>query len=167
MSIYTIDTLVYQLSDAAGSAEPERQLKIQSALRSAVAQSDWLPPERRTANHQNYARHLLHADPLGRYSLLSIVWSPGQMSPVHSHLTWCAVAVLRGEIEESFFELPAAQSEPTLRKSVKRGAGSISFSESDAGIHRIANRSSELAISLHVYGVGADRVNTGINRVYA
>jgi hypothetical protein len=33
-------------------------------------------------------------------------------------------------------------------------------------IHRIANRSGAVAISLHVYGVAADRISSGVNRIY-
>jgi hypothetical protein len=38
----------------------------------------------------------------------------------------------------------------------------------DAGgrsVHRIGNAGGETAVSLHVYGVGAARVATGVNRV--
>jgi hypothetical protein len=34
-------------------------------------------------------------------------------------------------------------------------------------LHRIANRSGAVAISLHVYGVGSDRIASGVNRIYA
>jgi len=34
-------------------------------------------------------------------------------------------------------------------------------------VHRVRNTGSERAISLHVYGVAGDAIDTGINRVYA
>ena len=31
---------------------------------------------------------------------------------------------------------------------------------------RIVNRSDSIAISIHVYGVGEDKITTGVNRIY-
>ena len=52
-----------------------------------------LPPERRRVTHDNYARHLLHGDLQGRFSILAIVWDHGQSSPIHGHHCWCAVGI--------------------------------------------------------------------------
>ena len=46
---------------------------VTAALKSAVGQPEWLPPDRRRASHENYARHVLHGDPAGRFSILAIV----------------------------------------------------------------------------------------------
>ena len=108
MQPFTVNSLMDQMALALDAGEPARANHVKQVLLAAVSQRDWLPPDRRTANHQNYARHLLHADPAGRFSVLSIVWSPGQMSPVHGHHTWCAVGVFKGEIEETFFEIGRA-----------------------------------------------------------
>jgi hypothetical protein len=34
-------------------------------------------------------------------------------------------------------------------------------------IHRVSNRGSQTPVSLHLYGVAAERLTTGINRIYA
>jgi len=44
--------------------------------------------------------------------------------------------------------------------------GESTFDLSGTGIHRIANYSGVLAISLHVYGVAKDRISTHVNRLY-
>lgn len=167
MQPYTAATLMEQVALALDAGELARASRVKQALLGALLQHDWLPPDRRTANHQNYARHLLHADPAGRFSVLSIVWSPGQKSPVHGHHTWCAVGVFKGEIEESFFDKANGQAAPVQRHNAMRGVGSVTYADAGAGIHRIANRADEVAVTIHVYGVGADRVTSGINRVYA
>lgn len=141
-----------------------------AAVTAALARTgtcvDWLPQEQRRANHDRYARHLLHADPSGLFSVLAIVWAPGQQSPVHSHLTWCSVSVLSGTLTESIYKLSGDQ--PALLREDQHAPGALTFDPADGTIiHRLANRGSENALSLHVYGVGADRVNTGINRLYA
>lgn len=134
-----------------------------AALGAVTAQADWLPPDRRRANHDNYARHILWCDLAGRFSILSIVWDHGQQSPIHGHRTWCAVAVYQGTLTETSFR---EQEGGDIREIevLQRERGSVTFDDGD-GIHRIANRNAVPAISIHVYGVGADRVSGGINRI--
>lgn len=147
--------------DAGGLAQG-----VTGALKVAVSQSEWIPPDRRRASHDNYARHVLYGDPAGRYSILSIVWGPGQRSPIHAHHTWCGVAVYRGTLTETFFLDESSGSIPVPIRTVTRAAHTLSFDRALTGIHRIANDGTDVAISIHVYGVGADRVTTGVNRVY-
>jgi len=139
--------------------------EIQAALQEATATSTWLPPERRRADHDRYARHLLHSDPAGRFSILAIVWDHGQMSPVHGHYCWCAVGIYQGELTETYYREDAMGGAPTLIGTTRRHAGTLSFDPAGSGIHRIANNSGNLAISLHVYGVPRDGISTGVNRI--
>ena len=139
--------------------------EITAALSEATATPDWLPPERRRASHENYARHLLYGDPAGRYSILSIVWGHGQMSPVHGHHCWCAVGVYQGLLTETHYRENGPGSPPTPVRVTHRGAGSSSFEPAASAVHRIANESGTLAVSLHIYGVGKDRISTGVNRL--
>ena len=141
--------------------------EIKAALRDATATPDWLPPERRRASHENYARHLLYGDPGGRFSILAIVWDHGQQSPIHGHYCWCAVGVYQGELTERYYREGMAGGVPVLVSSTRRGPGTLSFEPAASGIHRIANESSAVAISLHVYGVAKDSISTGVNRIYA
>jgi predicted metal-dependent enzyme (double-stranded beta helix superfamily) len=138
---------------------------IEAAMAEATTAPVWLPLERRRASHENYARHLLYGDPQGRFSILSIVWDHGQASPIHGHYCWCAVGVYSGTLTETYYrEESGAPAVPTGMK--HRGAGTISFEHAQHGIHRIANDSGALAISLHVYGVAPDRISTSVNRVF-
>jgi predicted metal-dependent enzyme (double-stranded beta helix superfamily) len=140
---------------------------IEAALAEAVVAPDWLPPERRRANHERYARHLLYGDPHGRFSILAIVWDPGQASPVHGHHCWCAVAVYQGALVETRYREGAAGGPPLPVGTAPRAAGSISFDPAAGSIHRLANESGALAVSLHVYGIAPERVSDGINRIYS
>jgi predicted metal-dependent enzyme (double-stranded beta helix superfamily) len=150
-------------------SEPAEALArgVTAALESAIEDCEWLPEDRRRASHENYARHVLHGDPAGRFSILAIVWSPGQMSPVHAHHTWCAVAVYRGTLIETFFRNGETDAMPMPIRSVTRAARTLSFDRPLAAIHRIANEGAEIAISIHVYGLGRDRIATGVNRIYS
>lgn len=151
---------------AAVSLPPEAMAReVQAALRDAIAKNGWLPPERRRASHENYARHLLHGDRQGRFSILSIVWDQGQASPIHGHHCWCAVGVYLGALTESLYGGEAGT--PVVVESRRRDAGTLSFDGPRQGIHRLGNDSGSIAISLHVYGVAQDRISTGVNRVIA
>jgi predicted metal-dependent enzyme (double-stranded beta helix superfamily) len=161
-----LQRLAHRIGDAAGLAPDALASEVTAALRDATSEAGWLPPERRRADHQRYARHLLYGDPAGRFSILSLVWDHGQESPIHGHHTWCAVGVYDGELTEIRFREDAAGRAPVEIGSERRIAGSLSFDLPLASIHRIANRSGVVAISLHVYGVAADRVASGVNRIY-
>lgn len=141
--------------------------EIRAALREATAAPDWLPPERRRASHENYARHLLYGDSDGRFSILAIVWDHGQQSPIHGHYCWCAVGVYQGELTERYYRESMAGEMPVLVSSARREAGTLSFEPAASGIHRIANESGAVAISLHVYGIAKDSISTGVNRIFA
>ena len=140
--------------------------EVKTALHDATAETGWLPPERRRASHENYARHLVYADPGDRFSILAIVWDRGQMSPIHAHHCWCAVGVYQGMLTETYYREGAAGEPPVETGSARHAAGASTF-EAGSGIHRIANYSGVLAVSLHVYGVAKDRISTGVNRIVA
>ncbi len=72
---------------------------------------------RSDANH--YARNLVYDAPDGSLSLYTLVWLPGQWTPVHDHGSWGVVGVLEGVLEERNY----------VRLSQDRGA--------DEGIHLV------------------------------
>lgn len=160
-----------RLADRIGRAvelTPEAMAgEVRAALEEATAEATWLPPERRRANHERYARHLLYADPAGRFSILSLVWDHGQMSPVHGHHCWCAVGVYHGTLIETHYRAGAAGAAPVALGSTRRDARTSSFDPAAHGIHRLANASGAPAVSLHVYGVAGEQIATGVNRIYA
>jgi predicted metal-dependent enzyme (double-stranded beta helix superfamily) len=165
-AIPQLEQLAVRIGSAVELAPDAMAREVQAALQEATARPDWLPTGQRRASHENYARHLLYADPAGRYSILAIVWEPGQMSPIHGHHCWCAVGVYQGLLSESHYRAGADGSAPALVGSARRAAGKPSFDPPAAGIHRISNESGAPAISLHVYGIASDRVSTGVNRIY-
>lgn len=161
-----LQALVDALNSACPHSGEPQAAHITAALSTAVAAGEWLPREQRRANHQRYARHLIYADPQQHFSILALVWAPGQASPIHAHRTWCSVAVYQGTLTETYYELAPGRNAPVEARREMRGAGSTSFDSADRAIHALANRSGENAISLHVYGVGGDQVSTGINRIF-
>ncbi len=161
-----LQALVDALCSACARGGEPQATHITKALGGAVAAGAWLPQEQRRANHQRYARHLIYADPQQRFSILALVWAPGQASPVHGHRTWCSVAVYQGTLTEISYTLAPDSRAPAEVRRELRSAGSTSFDSADQAIHALANHSTENAVSLHVYGVGGDQVASGINRIY-
>jgi len=159
--------LAERVGAAVALARDDMAREVTAALREAIADNAWLPPERRRASHDNYARHLIYGDPEGRFSILSIVWDHGQKSPIHGHFCWCAVGVYQGRLTETYYRESASGSPPVRVGSTRRDAGSLSFEPASAGIHRIGNESGTPAISLHIYGIGRDSIATGVNRIFA
>ena len=161
-----LQRLIDGLDAAVSGPDDALAREVTAALRDAATQDEWIPPERRRANHDQYARHVLYGDPAGRFSILSIVWGPGQMSPIHAHHTWCGVAVYRGTLTETFFQHSAPGALPVPFEAVARAPHTLSFDRPLTAIHRIANEGTDLAISIHVYGVSRERITTGVNRIY-
>jgi predicted metal-dependent enzyme (double-stranded beta helix superfamily) len=161
-----LEQLAARVRAAVALAPDAMAREVMGALREATATPDWLPQERRRANHERYARHVLYGDPASRFSILSLVWDHGQESPIHGHQTWCAVGVYDGELTEIRYREGFGGRAPVEIGAERRAAGSLSFDPPQSAIHRIANRSGGIAISLHVYGVAPDRISTDVNRLY-
>jgi predicted metal-dependent enzyme (double-stranded beta helix superfamily) len=140
---------------------------LAEALREAVgANRSWLRPEHRVGDPERYMRHLLYVDPDDDFVITAITWLPGQRSPVHGHYVWCAFGIAEGELTEETFRAPGPLLEPLGTKTI--GAGELAGIDLGGPIyHRVSNRTGRPLVSLHVYGVAADRLTTGINRIYA
>jgi predicted metal-dependent enzyme (double-stranded beta helix superfamily) len=60
----------------------------------------FLQPAHYQSSPQGYSRNLIYAAPDATLSLYSIVWLPGQWTPVHDHGSWGVVGVVEGVLEE-------------------------------------------------------------------
>lgn len=141
-------------------------LDLSAPLRDAVAKRiGWLRPEHRVGDPSRYMRHLLYVDPDDDFVITAITWLPGQQSPVHGHYVWCAYGVAEGELTEELFRAPGTLLEPVRSHVIHAGE----LAELDLGgpiYHRVSNRTRAPLVTLHVYGVAADRLTTGINRIF-
>ena len=158
--------LVAHIDAACASPPAEMKSRIISALTAAVAQRGLLMADQRLPQSGCYARHVLHSDPAGRYSIVAIVWGAGQFSPPHAHHTWCAYAVHENPLEETLYgwDGKSNAAQPVLTEVREPGYGCYAHAGLDQ-IHRLGNSGSRPAISIHVYGVERERVATHVNRV--
>jgi len=157
--------LVRRLDDAIAAPADQLGNAVTAALGEAVARNDWLHAEQRRASHDHYTRHILYADPQDSYTVVAIAWSNGQRSPIHAHHTWCGVGIYSGEVNEIFYEIDSHGSAHRPSRTVRRLAGTLSFDADLTGAHRIINDECPVAVSIHVYGVGAARIATDVNRI--
>ena len=113
-----------------------------------------------------YRQHIVHLHPAGRYSIVALVWKPGQATPIHDHRCWCVVGVWRGLERETTFDL-YGDDDPFLlqRGSSVAEPGTVSvLVPPDEDVHRVENCGASLAISVHVYGDDISVLGSSINR---
>ena len=105
---------------------------------------------------QKYTRHLLHADAEDRFSLLALVWKPGQGTPIHDHPSWGVIGVLRGRMRFTNYAPSTEEGQNCLVpvETFIGTAGSVGTVYPPAmDLHRMDNCSSdEVAVTLHAYG---------------
>jgi predicted metal-dependent enzyme (double-stranded beta helix superfamily) len=130
----------------------------------------FLPDRFREPAAGHYRQHLVHVHPRGSYSVVSLVWKPGQATPIHDHRCWCVVGVLRGRELETRYHLYRLQDVSFLvpdGESVYAPGQVCRLVPPDEDIHRVANAGAEgLSISIHVYGTDIGLQHTSINHVF-
>ena len=118
-----------------------------------------------------YTRHVLHADPKGRYTVAALIWEAGHFSPVHAHFTWCAYRVLSGALRETHYAWDQAAGHAYPLNHIERIAGHSACSHAGLDfIHQLGHAGQEgaqPAVSLHVYGIDSERIGTHVNRALA
>ena len=161
-----LDALVCAIEAACAGDARRMPARIVAALEDAAAQADLLTPDQRVAQAGCYARHVLHSDPGGRFTVVAIVWAAGQFSPIHGHQTWCAYAVHENTLEETIYAWDAASGTARPVRTTMRPPGYGCFAVAGLDqIHRLGNSGTRPAISIHVYGVEGEHVATHVNRV--
>lgn len=129
----------------------------------------FLDPRHRVSAADHYRQHLIHVGAGGRYSLVALVWRPGQSTPIHDHRCWCVVGVLTGQEHERRFQLRTDVDSKWLcpTEDVAYDPGTVcTLVPPDEDIHQVRNASTETTISLHVYGTDISVHGTSINRVF-
>jgi len=155
---------------SADALEPSHRASFAKGVRAALAEAAADPTLLTNAQREGaeacYRRHLLAADPHGRYAIAALVWMPGQASPIHAHHTWCGYAVIDGTLTETVFDWDAAADCAVPVRKQPRDAGAVSFTRAGrTGIHRLGNSSDAPAVSLHIYGVAGEQISTHVNDI--
>lgn len=132
--------------------------RVQACLEELIrAGAVELPPDLRRGCPDRYARRLVHRSEAHGYTVLAMIWNPGQGTPLHDHAgMWCVEGVLEGEIEVVQHELLERQGDRLRFRPQERviaGPGSAGSLIPPFEYHTINNPPGNgAAITLHVYG---------------
>jgi predicted metal-dependent enzyme (double-stranded beta helix superfamily) len=143
----------------AGEAETAQLVAAQ--LRRNLPTPEILAPELRAGSEESYRSHILHVEPGGAFSIIGLVWRPGQITRIHDHLTWCVFGVIQGIEHEELFD-----AELNLLGESDNHTGDVSGFAPPGDIHRVHNTSDETAISIHVYGTDVSATGSSVRRFY-
>jgi predicted metal-dependent enzyme (double-stranded beta helix superfamily) len=148
-----------------GAGWAETAVLVADQLRLHMPGPDILTAGQRGGEPAGYCSHLLHAEPDGSFSVTALVWRPGQVTPIHDHVTWCVFGVIDGvEHEERYVLLDDGWLEQD-GVSVNP-AGDVSSLAPPGDIHRVRNAGTQTAISLHVYGTDISRLGSSVRTIY-
>ncbi|WP_314175518.1 cysteine dioxygenase family protein [Streptomyces winkii] len=130
-----------------------------------------LTPEQYEGDPDRYRQHLLHAESDGSFSVVALVWMPGQCTPVHDHVSWCVTGVHQGEEHERRYRLlpaeePGGRARLVATEDVVNPVGAVCGFAPPGDIHKVWNGCADKAVSLHIYGADVSRLGSSVRRVY-
>ena len=134
---------------------------VTDQLRRHLPTPDVLTAEQRLGAPDDYRAHDLHIEPDGSFSIVALVWRPGQITRIHDHVTWCVFGVIQGVEHEELFD-----ADLNLVGRSENQVGDVSGFAPPGDIHRVHNTSEETAISIHVYGTDVTRIGSSARRYY-
>ncbi|QFU93467.1 cysteine dioxygenase family protein [Amycolatopsis sp. YIM 10] len=143
-------------ADWAGTAQ-----LVAEQLRAHLPTPDVLTAEQRLGSPDDYCGHTLHVEPGGSFSIVALVWRPGQFTRIHDHVTWCVLGVIQGVEHEELFD-----ADLNLIGRSENRTGEVSGFAPPGDIHRVRNASDTTAISIHVYGTDISRISSSARRYY-
>jgi predicted metal-dependent enzyme (double-stranded beta helix superfamily) len=139
---------------------------VARALRRHLPGPQLLTEEEQAGEPDDYRCHILHAEPDGSFSVTAMVWRPGQVTPIHDHVTWCVFGVIQGAEYEELYALTPDESQLEEVGRSRNDVGEVSGFAPPGDIHRVRNHGHDVAISIHVYGADITRLGSSVRRVY-
>jgi 3-mercaptopropionate dioxygenase len=134
---------------------------VADQLRRHLPTADVLTAAQRLGSPDEYTAHNLYVEPDGTFSIVALVWRPGQITRIHDHVTWCVFGVIQGVEHEELFDADLA-----LVGRSENHVGDVSGFAPPGDIHRVHNTGDETAISIHIYGTDVTRIGSSARRYY-
>jgi predicted metal-dependent enzyme (double-stranded beta helix superfamily) len=133
--------------------------KVKAALVDAIASGEIVLPTRfLEPTPDRYARRLVHRDPAGRYTVIVMVWGPGQGTPLHDHAgIWCVECVLQGRILVTSYAVRGGDPDRGVvtferQAEIVAGPGEAGALIPPFEYHVLANAQPASSVTIHVYG---------------
>ncbi|GAB2750896.1 cysteine dioxygenase family protein [Kitasatospora kifunensis] len=139
-------------------------------LRGFLGNPELLTPEQQVGDPDCYRQHVLHAESDGSFSVVALVWLPGQQTAIHDHVSWCVAGVHQGQESERRYRLvPEGIGAARLvaTEDVVNPLGSVCGFAPPGDIHLVRNSCSGTAISIHLYGADVLRLGSSVRRLYS
>jgi predicted metal-dependent enzyme (double-stranded beta helix superfamily) len=161
--VHAVHALQRQTSDparlAAGCAR---------TLRLFLGHPDLLTAEQRLSDPLRYRQHVLYVPDDGAFSIVALVWRPGQATAVHDHVAWCAVGVHQGCEQEISYDVVEHQGRPALVRGERQlfTTGAVTALVPPGDIHVVSNPGPGDAISIHIYGADVRQLGSSIRQRY-
>jgi predicted metal-dependent enzyme (double-stranded beta helix superfamily) len=134
---------------------------VAEQLRRHLPTPEVLTAEQRLGFADSYRSDTLHVEPDGSFSVVGLVWRPGQVTRIHDHLTWCVFGVIQGVEHEELFD-----ADLNLIGESDNHVGDVSGFAPPGDIHRVHNTADTTAISIHIYGTDVMRTGSSVRRYY-
>jgi predicted metal-dependent enzyme (double-stranded beta helix superfamily) len=136
-----LEKLVAAVRSAVGRHADWRETAelVSEELARHLPASDVLSAEQRVGDPEGYRSHLLHSEPGGAFSIVALVWRPGQETPIHDHVTWCVFGVIQGEEHEELFVLDEERGCLVEAGEKTNREGDVSGFAPPGDIHRVCN----------------------------
>jgi len=151
-----VRTAVAAHADWSGTAQ-----LVADQLRRHLPTPEVLTAEQRLGSPERYISHTLYVDPDGSFSIIALVWRPGQLTRIHDHVTWCVFGVIQGTEHEELYD-----ADLNLVGRSDNHVGDVSGFAPPGDIHRVHNTGDSTAISIHIYGTDVTRIGSSARRFY-
>lgn len=156
---YDLERFVADLRRLAQECVDEQRLlaELRPRAQRLARNVSWRSPRHyETTAEQGFGVHLLHEESDHCLAVFAASWLPGRGIPPHDHGTWAIVVGVDGAEKNVFWERTDDRSRAghaQLRKIGEKlfGPGEVLAMPSGV-IHSVANESSQVTLSLHVYG---------------
>jgi 3-mercaptopropionate dioxygenase len=145
----------------AGGYWAETARLVAEQLRRHLPAPDVLTAAQRLGSADDYCAHNLYVEPDGTFSIVALVWRPGQVTRIHDHTTWCVLGVIQGVEREELFD-----ADLNLVGTNEHHVGDVTGFAPPGDIHRVRNPTSTTAISIHIYGTDITRIGSSARRYY-
>ena len=164
-----LDELVAAVRAVVGKQADWEQmaLLVSGELARHLPLPELLTAEQRIGDPESYRSHVLHTEPDGTFSIVALVWHPGQVTAIHDHVAWCVFGVIQGVEHEELFTLDEKRGCLVEVGTRTNSSGEVSGFAPPGDIHRVRNAGDHTAISIHVYGTDVSRIGSSVRRYYA
>jgi predicted metal-dependent enzyme (double-stranded beta helix superfamily) len=139
---------------------------VRRELERRLPSPEVLTEEQRRGDPRGHRSYPLHIEPDGSFSIVGLVWRPGQVTPVHDHVTWCVFGVIQGVEHEELFTLDEEGEYLVEAGTNTNRVGDVSGFAPPGDIHRVRNSGDDTAISIHIYGTDVSRIGSSVRRYY-